>query len=271
MGIAVVVQDDSGHESYFVAENRSNANSNSSSGSIDSALASAPAVGSTAAESDLLKGLLPQTDGGGNAAAIGATGLGSGNAALPTGGSGGKVKTQVFGVEGEGSRFIYIFDRSDSMNGYEERPLKRCKQELLASLQSLGKSHQFQIIFYNDSPSAYGSNSRTGPRLLYGDDQTREQAMRFVKEMTATGGTQHVPALLMGLNMAPDVIFFLTDADDPPNNRDYERIIDLADRHGTTIHCIQFGSGNRSPRSEWISNMADQTRGKYRYVDVSLL
>ena len=35
---------------------------------------------------------------------------------------GGKVTTDVFGVKGTGSRFIYVFDRSDSMDGYESRP-----------------------------------------------------------------------------------------------------------------------------------------------------
>ncbi len=49
---------------------------------------------------------------------------------LPTGSVklGGKVTTEVFGVSGTGSRFVYVFDRSQSMMGYQARPLLAAKQ-----------------------------------------------------------------------------------------------------------------------------------------------
>lgn len=63
---------------------------------------------------------------------------------------GGKVTTEVFGVQGTGSVFVYVFDRSASMEDLGGRPLRAAKRQLKQSLASLGENQQFQIIFYND-------------------------------------------------------------------------------------------------------------------------
>ena len=57
---------------------------------------------------------------------------------------GGKITTEVFGVKGTGSRFVYVFDRSASMSGYNNKPLRAAKKQLLTSLQSLGKTISFR-------------------------------------------------------------------------------------------------------------------------------
>ena len=38
-----------------------------------------------------------------------------------------EATTMVFGVSGSGSRFVYVFDRSDSMNGFGGKPLEGCQ------------------------------------------------------------------------------------------------------------------------------------------------
>ena len=50
---------------------------------------------------------------------------------------GGSARTEVFGVYGTGSRFVYVFDRSGSMAGFEGRPLRAAKRELQSSLGCL--------------------------------------------------------------------------------------------------------------------------------------
>lgn len=266
VGIAMVV-DQAGEDSYFL--NGADSGIDSLDSSAEAALSSLPdSGGSTMAHEEMLKGLLPSVNAGsGASAAAGDTGLGAGKSQLSTGGSISKVKTEVFGIEGEGTRFVYVFDRSDSMNGFEGKPLSKAKAELVKSINSLGPSHQFQIVFYNDHPLPYGGAQR--PKLLYGEDRDKELSLRFVRDMSGTGGTNHVDALLMALAMSPDVIFFLTDADDNPGSQKIEKIVERADRIGASIHCIQFGTGNRSFGSNWIDRLAERTRGQFRYVDVS--
>ena len=43
-------------------------------------------------------------------------------------------------------KFVYVFDRSSSMEG---APLATAKQQLIQSLESLSSVHQFHIIFFN--------------------------------------------------------------------------------------------------------------------------
>ena len=222
----------------------------------------------------VLEGLLPSNEGlkGGNGNAAGGLGLGNGGAQLGAGGGMSKVKTKVFGIEGEGRRFVYVFDRSDSMNGYEGRPFAVAKAELKKSLESLNEAHEFQIIFYNDAPLSVGGADSNSPRLMLGSAHFKKAATDFVRDIQATGGTQHLRALRMALSLNPDVIFFLTDADKPAlRKRDIEDLQDRASRAGTAIHAIQFGEGPNQNSNNWIESLALGTSGKYRYLNVSQL
>lgn len=268
VGLAVVV-DNAGKESYFLPSGSDSSSSSASGTSGATGLASLPDAGGGASTlASELQGLLPSTDSGGSSAATGEIGLGGGNSQLSQGGSGAKGSAPLFGIEGKGSRFIYVFDRSDSMNSNEGKPLRRAKDELIKSIRSLTSALQFHVIFYNDHPHPFGGSK---PRLLYGEDRDKESAIRFVKDMTGIGSTNHYDALVMALSMNPDVIFFLTDADDSPGAQKLNRIADRADRIGATIHCIQFGIGQASFQSSWINQLAERTGGKFMYIDVNQL
>lgn len=195
---------------------------------------------------------------------LGTSGLGAGKS-KPTG-----TKTNVFGIEGSGNSFVYVFDRSESMNGFEAAPLRMAKRELAQSLESLTSVNQFQIIFYNEAPSPYrGSLSRTRG-LIFATDSEKNSALIFVKGISGTGGTEHVPALRMGINLGSDVVFFLTDAADPSLKP--SEVDDLAERcmiRRTTIHSIEFGTGMNPGGGRWIEQLARRTGGQYKYLDVT--
>lgn len=112
--------------------------------------------GADSAPVELNSGMISVGDGGGGGTgdldqAAGGFGLGSGGSKLGGSGSGPQARTSVFGIEGTGARFVYVFDRSSSMNGYGGLPMANAKNELIKSLQGLGKVHQFQLIFYNET------------------------------------------------------------------------------------------------------------------------
>jgi hypothetical protein len=107
---------------------------------------------------------------------------------------------------------------------------------------------------------------------MLGSEHQRKTAADFVRDIQATGGTQHLRALKMALNLNPDVIFFLTDADKPAlRQRDIEDLQNRASRSGTAIHAIQFGEGPNQSSGNWIEGLALGTSGKYRYINVSQL
>ena len=180
---------------------------------------------------------------------------------------GGKVRTGVFGLTGEGYKFVYVFDKSDSMNGSDGngRPLKAAKRELLKSLESLGKIHQFEIVFYNDRVQPFDPTG-TG-RLFFADEQNKRSAEKFIRGVEAINGTKHYPALKKAIDLKADNIFFLTDGTaDGLSNED---LLKIRRRNGgrAAIHVIQFGNA-RTREGDWLKKLAQQNGGEYKFFEV---
>ncbi len=192
----------------------------------------------------------------------------------PSGGRlhGNQVRTSIFGVEGTGTKFVYVFDRSASMADYGGRPMAAAKAELTASLDDLGSMHQFQIIFYNDRSTVFNPRFPQPPKMLYGDDSTCRLAQNFVHAVVAAGGTRHMEALKLALGMRPDVIFFLTDAAEPRlSPSELAEIHRLDTRIGAMINTIEFGAGAYRNGNNFLVQLAQQNGGQHAYIDITRL
>ncbi len=182
--------------------------------------------------------------------------------------TGSETTTMVFGISGSGSRFVYVFDRSNSMNGYGGKPLRAAKSELIRSIRSLTEKQQFQIIFYNHTPKPF-KFSNSPLQLISGEGSSVARAERYIESIRASGATEHDTALKLALRMSPDVIFFLTDARIPRlSESQLSEIRRRAAQAGTTIHAIEFGSDPISPRDSFLRELAAQNDGQYKYIDV---
>ena len=241
-----------------------------------SASATLAADGANAAPvdlSELTKDLIGySTDGQATANAVGKLGQGisgiggQGNTAQGTGAS---SSATFMGLRGSGSNFVYVLDRSASMEEFNGAPMRFARSELLKSIASLAEKNQFQIVFYNESPGSL-SNGGSGGRLLAANDINKEKASRFVKAIKPSGGTEHIPGLKMGLSFAPEVLFFLTDAAEPSlSESQLIEIQNRAERSSTSIHTIQFNWGPAPNDGTWIRELAERNRGTYRYIDIS--
>jgi hypothetical protein len=180
----------------------------------------------------------------------------------PTGGGGARVR--VFGVEGEGNKFVYVFDRSSSMEG---RPLAVAKRQLIESLDSLDSVHQFQIVFFNHRLQPFEVPGG-GRRIAFATDRNKQLAANFVGGITADGGTDRLAALKLAVQMQPDVIFFLTDADDPMPASELAEIERLNRRARASISTIEFGRGPRRG-DNFLVDLAERSGGQYGYVDTT--
>lgn len=181
---------------------------------------------------------------------------------------GGDTKTYIFGVEGEGSIFIYVFDRSSSMSGFQGRPLAAAKSQLIKSIHSLSPTNQFQIIFYNNRLTVFNPNHPQRPQLIFADDSGKTLAEDFVRKIQASGSTEHMAALRAALRLGPDVIFFLTDAADPQLSPGELRELGRLNK-GTVINAIEFGSGPFPGGDNFLMKLARQSDGQHTYVDVT--
>jgi len=178
----------------------------------------------------------------------------------------GKARVTLFGLSGEGYKFAYVIDRSASMGGSGAEALKVVKAELLESLKSLDAVHQFEIIFYNEKPVIFNPSGMRG-RLAFGTEENKERAARRIRSIAADGNTRHDDALKEAIRLRPDVIFFLTDGDDPKLTRsDLDRIRQMAG--GITIHAVEFGTGRKPAGKSFLAVLAEENGGKHTYVDI---
>ncbi|MDO4583963.1 MAG: VWA domain-containing protein [Planctomycetia bacterium] len=176
----------------------------------------------------------------------------------------GRGKVTCFETTGEGNYFSFVFDCSGSMGGIGFYPLMAAKAELMTALQSLRPTQQFQIIFYNDRQYMFSK------RVLMATNANRRKALQFLQKIVASGGTDHKTPLHMAISSRPDVIFFLTDAEEPAlTAQELEEI--RRNAAGTQINTIQFGFGPQATTSNFLMKLAWQNKGQYVYIDIQTL
>ncbi|MDR0336078.1 MAG: VWA domain-containing protein [Planctomycetaceae bacterium] len=179
-------------------------------------------------------------------------------------GKGNGKTLRVFGTEGTGNSFVFVFDRSGSMSEYAARPIRAAKTELIQCIDSLENLYRFNIIFYNENMTCWRSN-RQMPEAT---DQNKENAKRFVEGITPVGGTNHLKPLLEAVTHRPDVIFFLTDGDEA-HALSSGQLDTIGRKNGlrSQINVIQFGVG-ANHESNFLRKLAANNRGQYSYIDV---
>ena len=177
---------------------------------------------------------------------------------------GGKMTTEVFGIPGTGSRFVYLIDRSKSMEGYNFRPMLAARQELWKSVTSLNESNQFQIIFYNNEVDIF----RRKLNLHAASEVNKDAAKQYIESIRPDGGTDHLAALKTAFKLSPDVIFFLTDAE---GGFTADEIFELSRRNYSRaiINTIEFGERRSNDRS--LEAIARNSGGKYIFKNINTL
>lgn len=115
-----------------------------------------------------------------------------------------------FGLPPLGRRFVYVLDRSRSMNHPHNTAaktrFKRLKLELVRSVGGLSAEMQFFMVFFNDFPIGMPS-----PNPVQATPRVQQHYLEWMSELKADGNTEPLSALQIALRMQPDVIYFLTD------------------------------------------------------------
>ncbi len=185
---------------------------------------------------------------------------------LLLGSPGEKAQVSLFGVNAEGSKFVYVLDRSGSTDG---KLMAAAKAEILASIENIDDVHQFQLVVYNERPKAFNP-AGPGGQLAFGTDANRAEVKKFLSTIAADGGTDHEAALSLAIRMRPDVIFIMTDGDNPQLGAQQLARIDRIGP-GIIFHTVQFGDGPQRGGRGWMGKLAQQSGGEYMYVDTTKL
>ncbi|HAQ66537.1 MAG TPA: hypothetical protein DCR70_02055 [Phycisphaerales bacterium] len=169
------------------------------------------------------------------------------------GGAGG---TSFFGVGGRGTRFAFIVDKSGSMvNGR----IGEAKQELYKAIVALPDFASVYVVFYDSSePWAFSDRwERVRSSMV-------KKLKTWLNNVGPSGGTEPTPAFraVFALDARPDVIFFLSDGEIPPESIAQIRQMNARGKR-VTINAIAFGEESGSQQLRQIAQEAD---GEFRQV-----
>lgn len=187
-------------------------------------------------------------------------------AGSPTPGPG---ETAFMDIVGAGDSFVYLIDVSSSMAMNQNRRLNLAKSQLVNSLRLLKRDQRFQVFFYSDYAESLRLRQRRQEDLYLANSVNVELAESFIASVRANGGTSHLPALKRALALQPEVIYFLTDGDEPRLLASELVQVKQLNRGRSQIHVVEFASGPlESRRSSWLHQLAQQSGGKYRRIQV---
>ncbi|QDU28646.1 von Willebrand factor type A domain protein [Anatilimnocola aggregata] len=172
----------------------------------------------------------------------------------------------LFGAPARGRTFAMLIDRSASMGDQGLGAIRAAADEFARQMKSLDEQQRVQLIAYHAAPSQMNAH------WLPATDQNKQKLVDYLRGLPAFGATNHTAALVAALKLRPEVIFLLTDGDDPGMDGAQLRIVRELARGRTTIHTIQFGRGSQAADSDhFMRRLANDTGGNYVYVDVDKL
>lgn len=186
-------------------------------------------------------------------------GGGSGGSGFEGGGGGGSAR--FFGVEARGKRFLYLCDRSGSM---QDERLEALKTELMESVNALSPGSQFAVVFFSTD-----AENITGNTWIEAGPKAREQLRRLLRGVTAYGGTEPLPGFTLAFSMRPrpDAVYFMTDGQfgEGQEEQVVARISSMNNSatRPCPIHCISF---IETAGEKIMKMIARSSGGVYRHV-----
>lgn len=172
----------------------------------------------------------------------------------PDGGGG-----TLFPLPAGAASVVYVLDGSVSMG--IDRKLDFARGELIASLRRLPAGVRFQVIVYNGNAETLLIDGQRD--LLPAEPALVARAISILQTLGAAGNTNHVAALRRGLNLHPDVLYFLTDADDLKP----QEVAAITQRNQrTVIHTIELTRRRSSSLDGPLARLANDNRGTHRCV-----
>jgi hypothetical protein len=131
---------------------------------------------------------------------------------------------------------------------------------------------EFQVVLYSDEADLLLVSSNRQYSLVPASEMNKDRAAKLLFDLRGDGGTRHDRGLEKALQLKPEVMFLLTDAEDDSENdirRLVKRIADYnakIDGRRVTVHVMQYWHQKDKPANKAIQELATATRGSYDLV-----
>ncbi|WP_454850108.1 marine proteobacterial sortase target protein [Rhizobium binxianense] len=154
---------------------------------------------------------------------------------------------------------VFVIDNSGSMSGPS---MEQAKQSLALAISRLSPDDRFNVIRFDDTMTDYFKG------LVAATPDNRENAIAYVRGLTADGGTEMLPALEDALrNQGPVAsgalrqVVFLTDGAIGNEQQLFQEI--TASRGDARVFTVGIGS---APNSYFMTKAAELGRGTFTHI-----
>ncbi len=167
--------------------------------------------------------------------------------------------------EATAKNMVFVLDRSGSMSGQK---IDQSKKALEFVLQNLNKGDRFNIVIYDDRIESFAN------ALVEYNEKNLQEALTFVRTITASGGTNIHDALERGLSYfthteMPNYMLFLTDGLPTAGNVDEKTIVsNTVARNTQKVRLFAFGVGD-DVNARLLDRLSMDNGGKVEYVTPS--
>lgn len=156
-------------------------------------------------------------------------------------------------------RVVYVLDRSVSMG--PSGSLERARRELAEALRALPPQTHFQVLVYNRVlqplvPSLSGMVPATSAHMAL--------AIGSLEDLSAAGATDHPAALRRALALRPDVLFWMTDADDLRESD--LPVLRRANQSGAILHVVELTRQTDDRSASTLTRLAQDHGGTHRRI-----
>jgi len=176
-----------------------------------------------------------------------------------------------FGTKSKGNSFVFVVDISGSMQANfldpdPENPgtlrvitrWDKARDELLSAINAMTEEQTYCVVLYNDRHRPMMEQGRV-VGLRSASLNNRQKTKRWLQTIGAIGGTDPTESLAFGLDLRPDVLYFLTDGAIPELSRE---VCEIANHGQTVIHTTCIGY----PLNDLLQMIAADHKGQFRAI-----
>jgi hypothetical protein len=195
------------------------------------------------------------------------------NSGRSTGNVGGGARGSFFGIEAVGHEFVYIVDRSGSMNGNRYR---RAIEELKRSVDDLREDQRFFVVLFSSNSTPMLGQPGQGARMLHATKENKEKLHDWLATIGPGGGTNPNSSLRTALKMNPSAVFMLSDGEFTESKT--RRRGGILQAGGSAYSIVEATGGSipihaiafEDPRScRNMKRLSEVSGGEYRFVNSS--
>jgi hypothetical protein len=176
---------------------------------------------------------------------------------VPGGGGGLGPKSPFMGVSGNAMKVAYVCDSSGSMLNLFDI----LRMELRRAIDGLKPVQAFDIIFFSEDKFR-----ALDKQLLLAVPENKRKAYDFLETTSPHGSTDPIPGLQLAFKAGPQLIYMLTDGEFNNNAAIIEEIRKLNKDGRVKINTIAFGNDASESFHAFLSQIAKENGGTYRWV-----